>query len=271
MAQTTVETVLTDARVYAPGGELIQGWLAIDEGVIHSIGLTSPPPAHTYLSCKGALILPGLIDIHVHFRDPGHTYKEDFLTGSAAAAFGGVTTVLDMPNTQGFVVTPDDLARKLRAIEGRSYVDFGFYALLKDSAEHVRELREAGAAGLKWLLGYHMLEGQLIRPSTNAALLATMRAAAAEDLLVGVHAESYEWLRDLGGQLRELGRTDALAHELSRPAFVEGIGVAEAAIVAAEADCRIHIHHLSSAKGLSVATALKANLGARLTLETCPQ
>lgn len=271
MPAGAVETVLTDARVYMPGGELIDGWLAIDQGLVHSIGMTSPPPAHTYLSCKGALVLPGLIDIHVHFRDPGHTYKEDFLTGSAAAAFGGVTTVLDMPNTEGFVVTPDDLRRKIQAIEGRSFVDFGFYALLRDSSAHVRELRDLGVAGLKWLLGYHMLDGELIRPSSNAELLATVRAAADADLLVGVHAESYEWLRDLTGTLRQSGRRDAEAHELSRPAFVEGIGVAEAAILAAEAGCRLHVHHLSSATGLDVATRLKAALPTQLTIETCPQ
>src|SRR5690606_20839747 len=82
------------------------------------------------LDASGRHVLPGVIDVHVHFRDPGLTHKEDFLTGSAAAACGGVTTVLDMPNTVPPVNTAAALEQKRRAIEGRSYVDYGLYGAI---------------------------------------------------------------------------------------------------------------------------------------------
>jgi allantoinase len=269
-----VDTLLADARIYIERGQTIDGWLAIQGGRVSAIGQGAAPAAEATVDCRGHILLPGLVDMHIHFRDPGHTYKEDFLSGSTAAAFGGVTTVVDMPNTEGQVVTPDDLQRKIDHLRGRSYVDFGLYALLRDSAEYVPGLHELGVAGLKWLLGYKFDQGSttdLVIPSNRAALRDTMLRAAELGVLVGVHAESYPWLTELREDLQKRGRDDSLAFVESRPPFVEAIAVAEACIVAAEFGCRLHIHHLSSGKGLATALAIKGRLGTRLTIETCPQ
>src|SRR5690606_12084545 len=79
------------------------------------------------LDATGMYVLPGLVDLHVHFRDPGLTDKEDFETGTAAAALGGVTTVLDMPNTKPPVGSASVLRQKAAAVAGRAYVDYGLY------------------------------------------------------------------------------------------------------------------------------------------------
>ena len=79
------------------------------------------------IDAQGGYILPGVIDPHVHMRDPGLTHKEDFETGSMACAKGGVTTFLDMPNTIPNTITEEALLNKKRNAQGRSYVDYGFY------------------------------------------------------------------------------------------------------------------------------------------------
>ena len=266
----TVDLLLTEAVVHLPGSEVVEGWLAVEDGHIESLGDGEPPPARSVIPCQGKWVMPGLVDIHVHFRDPGFTYKEDFLTGSAAAAAGGVTAVLDMPNTEDLVITPDDLRRKIEALDGRSYVDFGLYALLADSAPHVESLSDLGVAGLKWLLGYENLHGQPCQPSNNARLRETLQRAADLGVLVGVHAEDSKWVGDLAHDLEAQGRSDAAAHGASRPPFVEALAVAEASILAAEFGCRLHVHHLSSAQGLRVLNLMRQGLSAPVTAETCP-
>lgn len=264
------DLVFVDGRIALPGGTLTEGWMSVADGKISDVGEGAAPPATETVDCKGSLVLPGAIDIHVHFRDPGEEYKEDFTTGSTAAIAGGVTTVVDMPNTGTLVVSPEDVKTKLKHIEGRSHADYGIYALLRDSAPFIEELVALGVAGLKWLLGYDTLLGRPVRPSDNVHLKETLERAADHGLLVGVHAESHAWLRDLGAAAQAEGRNDPTAHEGSRPPFVEAIGVAEACLAAAAYGCRLHIHHLSSEWGLKTALAVEELSGLDLTIETCP-
>lgn len=262
--------MLRDAVLHLPGGDRLEGWMSVSDGHVDDVGTSAPPAADTEVDCNGRWVLPGLVDIHVHLRDPGFTHKEDFTSGSAAAAAGGVTTVIDMPNTGSLVVSPDDLREKLALVEGRSYVDFGLYALLVDSAPFVEELASLGVAGLKWLMGYASVDGRPSQPSSRLQIREALRRAADADLLVGVHAEDLGWISELGSELRAQGRTDARAHGDSRPAFVEAVAISEAAILASEWGARLHVHHLSSSLGLRVLGAMREATGGRLTAETCP-
>lgn len=101
------------------------------------------------IDLEGALLLPGIIDPHVHFRDPGFTHKETFFTGSKAAAAGGVTTVCDMPNTSPPTDSLDNFREKKKIGESRSVVDFGLHAMLSKSPEERKKLSEAGATSFK--------------------------------------------------------------------------------------------------------------------------
>ncbi|MBI4814274.1 MAG: amidohydrolase family protein, partial [Methanobacterium sp.] len=105
--------------------------LGINDGKIVSIKKL-PSKAHETIDLTGKLVLPGLIDAHVHFRDPGLTIKEDFSTGSAAAAAGGFTTVIDMPNTIPPTNTPHDFREKMGIAGRKSLVDFGLHAGVAD-------------------------------------------------------------------------------------------------------------------------------------------
>lgn len=264
------QLLLSDAAVHLPGGEVVEGWLSVVDGLVDAVGETGAPAADHVADCAGKWVLPGVVDIHVHFRDPGFVHKEDFSTGSAAAAAGGVTTVVDMPNTEGSVVTAADVRRKLAALAGRSHVDYGLYAMVADAAEDVEELCATGIAGLKWMFGREAPDRPDARPVTRVAVRDTLAEAARAGLLVGVHAEDAVWHADLERSLREQGRTDARAHGDARPPLVEALAIAQAATLAADVGCRMHIHHLSSAHGLATATAMREQLDVQLTVEVCP-
>src|ERR1700758_4154396 len=95
----TADLVICGGKVVSPDS-VIEASIAIKEDRILAVGDDpAMPPARETLNVHGMHVLPGAIDVHVHFRDPGYPHKEDFASGTAAAAFGGVTTVFDMPNT----------------------------------------------------------------------------------------------------------------------------------------------------------------------------
>jgi dihydroorotase (multifunctional complex type) len=264
------DLVLANADIQLTSRESLSGWLAVSGGTVAAVGEGAPPEARSVLDCTGKHVLPGGIDIHVHFRDPGDPDEETFANGTLAAAFGGITTVIDMPNTGDLVISPADYVEKRDYLAGSSWVDFGMHALLMDSADYVDELCRLGVAGMKWLMGYETLKGVRAQPTSNARLRETLIAAAKADLLVGVHAESMPWMKDLIADLKEQGRNDVRAHLDSRPPFVEAIAVAEVCILAAEFGTRMHIHHLTSDIALRTAASLRAALGIGLTIETCP-
>ena len=125
-----------NADLVLTGGTVVNGRtrfaadVAVKDGLILAVGAAgSMPAAREVVDVSGLHILPGAIDVHVHFREPGYTHKEDWETGSAAAAMGGTTTVFEMPNTNPPTRSVVELRAKQSAAE-KSYVDFGLYGLL---------------------------------------------------------------------------------------------------------------------------------------------
>ena len=159
----TADLVIRSGLVVSPDS-VIEASVAIKDGRIIAVGDDAiMPPATETLDARGLHVLPGAIDDHVHFRDPGYPHKEDFASGTAAAAFGGVTTVFDMPNTIPPTGTPEILADKLQMAAGKAHVDFGLYALLgEDTIEHVPELAKS-AIGFKLYMGNTF--GKIASPS----------------------------------------------------------------------------------------------------------
>jgi dihydroorotase len=114
------DLVIRGGKVVSPDS-VIEASVAIKDGVVIAVGADAVmPSARETLDAKGMHVLPGAIDVHVHLRDPGYSHKEDFASGTAAAAFGGVTTVFDMPNTIPPVGTPELLAAKHK-MAGENY------------------------------------------------------------------------------------------------------------------------------------------------------
>jgi len=146
--------LLVEGGMLVDGDELQRCTLAVTGGKVAA--LLSPSERNEgkeKLDVGGCLVLPGLVDAHVHFREPGLTHKEDFESGSRAAALGGVTTVMVMPTDSPMTQTPEQFAAKRRLAEGRCHVDFALQALLGPDVSHVKALAGAGAVSFEIFLG----------------------------------------------------------------------------------------------------------------------
>src|SRR6266851_6536576 len=160
----TVDLVINGGTIVSSDASY-RASIAIERGAIHAIGAAEAmPAAREVLDATGLHVLPGVIDVHVHFRDPGYPQKEDFASGTAAAAFGGVTTVFDMPNTVPPTGIAEALAAKQKIAAENAHVDFGLYGLLgEDTIANVPELIEGGVIGFKLYMGNTF--GQIPSPS----------------------------------------------------------------------------------------------------------
>lgn len=144
-----VEFCLENGKVPV-GNNLVEAGIAVDGGKIVSVSKKSSlPKAEETVDVKGSLILPGVVDPHVHFRDPGFTEKEDFYSGSKAAVAGGVTTVCDMPNTSPETKDREKFNEKKKLGEDKSLLDFGLHGMLTSNSGNSEELLERGAVSLK--------------------------------------------------------------------------------------------------------------------------
>lgn len=215
----------------------------------------------------GLYVLPGAIDGHVHFREPGLEYKEDFGTGSRAAVMGGVTTVLDMPNTRPPTSTPELVLQKQRLAEEKSYCDFGLLGLVgQDNVDQLVPMADAGVVGYKCFLGETV--GSIPAPDAGV-LLDAMGIVAQLGMRVGFHAENNEIMQHLIRRLKEQGRTDPLAHPESRPIIAELEAIQRVALFASRLGTKIHILHLTSKDGLEIIEEWRRK-GVDVTAETGP-
>jgi allantoinase len=263
----TADLRIINCHVSTPSG-VVRGGIAVQEGRIAAIARDEAlPAARVTIDAGGRHLLPGLVDAHVHFREPGLTDREDVLTGSRAAVRGGVTTVLDMPNTHPAVETGALLAEKASLWERRALVDFGLLAVITDrNGDRIEELARAGAAGYKIFLG--PTTGDLPCPD-DGAMLEALRRAAAIGLPVAVHAENPAIVAAATARLKAAGRTDPRAHAEARPALAEAEAIRRMACFAAATGARLHVLHVSSAAGIAAVRTAKAD-GAAVRAETCP-
>src|SRR5437870_5093270 len=253
-------TIVTDTAAFA-------GAVAIKDGKIMAVGeARAMPAARETFNASGLHLLPGAIDVHVHFREPGYTHKEDWQTGTAAAAMGGVTTVFEMPNVDPPTATPAALALKQEAAK-KAHVDYGLYGLLaEDNIDQLEPLIAGGVAGFKCFMGNTF--GNLPSPSTGA-MLEGFEIIAKHGLRIALHAETASIMAWREKSLQAAGRNDPLAHLASRPAVVAIEAVSRAAVLAEWTGARIHILHISSADELRPLREAKAR-GVDITGETCP-
>lgn len=253
----------------------------ISDGVITKIESGRSETNHArVIDASGMYVLPGAIDVHVHSRDPGFPEKEDFGTLTEAAAAGGVTTVVDMPNTVPAVDNEAVLEAKAALARSRAKVDFGLWGLIRSTStsEQLEAMAAAGAVGFKAYLGYafslshkrvqysvELDDPDLESPPDYGTLARLAPAIARLGVPLAVHAEDPAVL--IAFRRPILNYEDLLE---ARPAQAEAIAISAVAAIAKESGVRVHIAHLSSAMGLQAAEdAMRA--GASLSLETCPQ
>ena len=245
-----------------------RGSLAIDEGRITAAGPNISALADEEIDFGENLILPGWIDAHVHFNEPGRADWEGFTTGSRALAAGGGTTFFDMPlNSSPPVITRAAFEEKRRIGEAKSCLDFALWAgLTPDSLDHMAAMAAAGAIGFKaFMCPSGLDEFQSANPST---LRKGMEIAACAGLPVAVHAEDPEVIRRHQLANPPAG-TDMRAWLDSRPIQAELAAIQIATDLAGETGCDLHIVHVTCPQGIELVTEAKA-CGVRVTAETCP-
>ena len=264
----TADLVINNGIVVTPYSAVKASVAIKDEKIIAVGAAEAMPPAQENLDATGLHVLPGAIDVHVHFRDPGYPNKEDWVSGTAAAAFGGVTTVFDMPNTIPPTGNAEILAAKHKIAGKKAYVDFGLYGLLgEDTIGNVPDLVEGGVIGFKLYMGNTF--GKVPSPSTGA-MLEAFEVVAETGKRISLHAETNSIMERRQTRLTEGGRHDPLSHIASRPAVVAVEAVSRACILSEWTGARIHILHISSADELRPLREAKAR-GVDVTGETCPQ
>lgn len=264
-----MDLVIRNGCIVSPQGryygdiEVVQGKIS----AIHASGSINPENAKEVIEAQGLFILPGCIDAHVHFRDPGHTYKEDFITGSAAAAAGGVTMVFDMPNNNPRVVGKTEFAQKTQMIAGRSYVDYAFFGTVKeDNLDKLSELVEAGARAFKAMMGVSAMRTPTVKDATLRYALSILKNTGCP---IFVHAENTEIVQFEIERLKKEGRTDYRAHMESRPVVAEAEAIQRAITFAEDVGGKLHIAHIAAGVSVEIIRAAKKR-GVDVTTETGP-
>lgn len=241
------DLVVKNGRVFTANGQMsIDIW--IKDGRIAALG--GAHRAEDRIDARGMLVLPGAIDAHVHFRDPGPNYKEDWASGSASAAAGGVTTIIDQPNTNPRTLDARSFAQKLDIAKHRSLVDF----CLNGGAGNIEELAAAGAAAIGEIFSYEHSDEKLQKILGDAERAGMLACLHAEDGLI---------IKEKTASL--LDRHDPEVYSQARPAAAEAAAI-EKGLTGSH---RLHICHLSSAQGLERVAQAKSQ-GKKVTSEVAP-
>jgi allantoinase len=256
-------------------GELIDADLFITGRKISSIQKAASGKASHSINAQGLILLPGLIDPHVHFRDPGQTYKEDFLSGTRGAVAGGTTTVFDMPNTEPVVTKVEILEEKARLVSGKAISNFGLIAgASHENLSEITGLANSGAIAFKTYMMSPPKEREKEYAGTfvtnSGHLFQAMRGVSKTRLVHCIHAEMDSTISLLSAEIKQNKRKDAMAHYDSRPNFTEEEAVSDALILCDRLRAKIHIVHVSTCQAVRVLTEAKKR-GVDVSSETCPQ
>jgi allantoinase len=234
---------------------------------IVSVGPPDEIPGTTAVEDVGdLLVLPGLVDTHVHINDPGRADWEGFATATSAAAAGGITTLVDMPlNSDPVTTTPEALAAKRAAARGRLRVDCGFFGgLVPGNTDRIEPLADAGVLGFKAFLCHSGIDD--FPAVTEADLRAAMPILARRGLPLLAHAEL---VPPTSAPMDATDPRRYAAWLASRPASFEVEAIRLLVALCREYRCRVHVVHLAAAEALPLIASARAE-GLPLTVETCP-
>ncbi|NTU83640.1 MAG: allantoinase AllB [Chloroflexales bacterium] len=243
--------------------------VAIAEGAIVAVGPELAGAAGEELDARGLCVLPGLIDAHVHFNEPGRTAWEGWATGSAALAAGGGTVCLEMPlNASPPTLDAASFALKRAAAEAASRADFALWGgLVPGDLDRLDELAACGAVGFKAFMSNSGIAD--FPAADDLTLYEGMARAARLGRVVAVHAESDVLTAALAARAVAEGRLGARDYLASRPVIAELEAIGRAILFAAETGCALHIVHVSSGRGVALVAEARAR-GVDVSCETCP-
>ncbi|GAC1475801.1 MAG: allantoinase AllB [Candidatus Dormibacteraceae bacterium] len=261
------DLIIRGGSVVTPAGVTTVD-IAVSDGVIAAVGpnLASAPEE---IDATGLHVLPGGIDSHVHFNEPGHADWETIANGSAALAAGGYSSYVDMPlNSLPVTIDGEAFDQKLAAARASSILDFGLWGgLVPGNVDRLDELHARGVLGFKAFMcpsGLDQFPG-----CDQRTLRVGMRRIAALGSILLLHAEDPEIVDVLSRKAIAAGRTGSRDFARSRPAAAELNAISSAISIAAETRCAIHIVHVSTADGIDLIREAQTH-GVDVTGETCP-
>lgn len=259
------DVVVQNARIVTET-ETLLGWLAIQDGKIAAIGEgPAPGPAGAVADAAGRILLPGAIDTHPHFFDPGAEWREDLRCGTQAAASGGYTTILDMPNTSPPVQDEKTWQLKAERAGQNSLIDFALWgSAMPSNLDQLGRLAELGCVGYK---AFTLDAGPDFAWSDEYAQLREMQKIAAMGGIFGAHAENPAMV-DGFSKAHAAEPWSLAVHDASRPWQAELTAINTLLLYARMTGCRLHICHLSIPEGAELIAQAKRQ-GVDVTAETC--
>jgi dihydroorotase len=245
---------------------VLQGTITIAEGKIARIEEGVPAQAEGALDFRGKYLLPGLIEIHGHMREPGLEYKEDIPHGTRAGLAGGYTTLLDMPNTRPPTTTPARLEEQIRRYTGRSYCDFAInMGVARDSIDELRRIDKGKISGVKIFAAGHATALTTIPHLSELAQI--FEILGERGITALVHAENQELIDHFTRRSREAGKNYPAAWSEARNLSVVLTSVLEMISLAKYFGVRLHLLHLSTPEEFA-AVEFGRSLGVDVSAET---
>lgn len=236
-------SILIESAKVPVGNELATAHLFLDDGVIKRISKLRPTQtADLKINGAGLIALPGMIDAHVHLRDLELSYKETFETGTQAAAVGGFTTVLDMPNTRPATTNRETLLEKMSHAQGRLFANVGFQGALVDDTAALKDMRNAGAVAFKLYMNKAL---ETFDSSDDVKLNRALQAAKECDTIVTVHAEDGAAIRSLQEKSIAQGRTTIRDFLRGHSPAIEMAAVRRILAMTSRSGVRAHVCHIT--------------------------
>ncbi len=253
-----VDLSVTGGRVLLDG-ELRVATLGVTDGEIsHLVAPDVTIESGEELALDGEIVLPGLVDGHVHFREPGYTEKEGIETGTAAAAAGGVTTVVEMPNTVPPVLTVDRFESKADLFESKSHVDFALFGAITEEnvgTGDIAAMAEAGATAFKTFMATSF--GPLLM-ADKGELYRAFEEVEAADRPLYIHAEDEEYLDLFRDRATEAHGEEMAAFFEARPDIAETTAVSDVLDIVVDTGTETVIVHTTTAEAIDRTQAEQA-------------
>ena len=268
------DLVIKNAQVYREG-ELFQGGIAVKDGKIAAVCIDAfLPEGAEVIDAKGMTVLPGVIDTHVHVRDPGHRERGTFATETRAAAAGGVTSFLEHPISSPPPYSPEILRKRVEVAAPQGLVDYAFFgAAGADYPDEVERVAQEGIVAFKTFL-HEAPEGRDdefrgLTMANDGAIMDGFKAVAKTGLILTVHAENNDMIQRLIKQFRAEGKVGFEYHAKSRPPITEIEAVEKLIRFARETGTRLSVAHVSTPEAMELLKQAKAQ-GQDVYTETCP-
>lgn len=268
-----MDLILKNANIPQGDRQVLTNILVNDGKITGFVSNITGLVADKVIDCKGYLVVPGCIDPHTHFMDPGFTHRETFATGSRSAAAGGLTTIIDMPCcSKPSVRDKESFLKKIGPIRDQAYIDYCFWGGV--TGEDVREgwldniypQIEEGVVAFK----VYMTPSVPTYPKvSDGEMLEIFRKVAPTGLAIGVHAENYDICTFDTEKLKKAGRLDGPAWAEARSSLAEKVAIQLIISYAEATDARVHVVHMSTKEGVELVREAKKR-GVKVTSETCP-